>query len=120
MVTRMVSAGGIIHTHAMLVGEAPGTHGFLGCDGLKLDDEGEIMAVPALTAKVEGAQLSHEASVGMISAQKLAYLMASGLDEDTATDLIVRGFLSLHDTPLPEAVRLRVEDMVSAARSGGM
>ncbi|MEM7490677.1 MAG: SufD family Fe-S cluster assembly protein, partial [Pseudomonadota bacterium] len=65
-VARMVSAGGRISNRARLIGDAAGTNGFLGCDGLKLTDTGEILAVPALRARAEGAMLSHEASVGMI------------------------------------------------------
>ena len=119
-VTRMVTAGGTITNDALLVGDAADTSGFLGCDGLKLTDTGEIIAVPALQARAEGSQLSHEASVGMVSGEKLAYLMASGLDEDTARDLIVQGFLSLDSAHIPPTVRTRVAEMITEAKSGGM
>ncbi|MEM8812859.1 MAG: SufD family Fe-S cluster assembly protein [Pseudomonadota bacterium] len=119
-VTRMVSAGGTITNNALLIGDAAETSGFLGCDGLKLTETGEIVAVPALQARAEGAQLSHEASVGTISREKLSYLMASGLDEDTARDLIVQGFLSLESAHIPPTVRKRVTDMIAEAKSGGM
>ncbi|HDR29466.1 SufD family Fe-S cluster assembly protein [Rhodovulum sp.] len=119
-VTRMVSAGGTIVNDALLVGAAAGTEGFLGCDGLKLSDAGEIRAVPSLSALAEGAQLSHEASVGRIDGEKLTYLMASGMAEDAARDLIVRGFLRLSDEQIPEALRTRVVAMVAEAKSGGM
>ena len=119
-IARMVSAGGDIINRALLAGQAPGVSGFLGCDGLKLSDIGEILAVPALKAESAEAQLSHEASVGMIDAEKLAYLMASGLNEDRARDLIVQGFLSLKDDYVPEDMRTRVTEMIAAAKSGGM
>ena len=86
-VARMVSSGGRILNDAVLIGDAGGTSGFLGRDGLKLADQGEIAAIPALRARAEGALLSHEASVGMIDGEKLAYLMASGMEEDAARDL---------------------------------
>ncbi|WP_211365133.1 SufD family Fe-S cluster assembly protein [Rhodovulum strictum] len=119
-VTRMVSAGGVIENRALLVGAAAGTEGFLGCDGLKLTDAGEIRAVPSLSALAEGTQLSHEASVGRIDGEKLAYLMASGMSEDAARDLIVQGFLSLSDDQIPAPLRARVAAMVAEAKSGGM
>ena len=119
-IARMVSAGGTIINRALLVGQAPGVNGFLGCDGLKLSDAGEILAVPALKAVSAEAQLSHEASVGMIDAEKLAYLMASGLSEDRARDLIIQGFLSLKDDYVPEDMRAAVTEMIAAAKSGGM
>ncbi|MEM6487200.1 MAG: SufD family Fe-S cluster assembly protein [Pseudomonadota bacterium] len=117
---RMVSAGGRILNDALLVGDAAGTSGFLGCDGLKLADVGEILAVPALSARVEGAQLSHEASVGMIDGEKLNYLMAAGIQEDAARNLIVQGFLSLDDARLPPGLRANVVEMIAQAKSGGM
>ena len=116
----MVSAGGVIVNDALLIGEAGGTDGFLGCDGLKLTDAGEIRAVPSLLARAEGAMLSHEASVGMIDSEKLAYLMASGIEEDAARDLVVQGFLALEDTNVPQALRDRVKHMIAQAKSGGM
>lgn len=119
-VTRMVAVGGTIINNARLVGDAADTSGFLGCDGLKLTASGEVIAVPALQARAEGAQLSHEASVGMISSEKLGYLMASGLDEDTARGLIVQGFLSLESEHIPTTVRDRVSEMIIQAKSGGM
>ncbi|MEM8824333.1 MAG: SufD family Fe-S cluster assembly protein [Pseudomonadota bacterium] len=117
---RMVAAGGIILNRARLVGEASETVGFLGCDGLKLSDAGALEAVPSLTAIAEGSQLSHEASVGTVGAEKLAYLMASGLSEDAARDLIVQGFLNLKDQYLPDELRAQVAEMIGAAKSGGM
>jgi len=117
---RMVSAGGTIINNARLVGDAAGTNGFLGCDGLKLTDRGEITAVPALQARAEGAMLSHEASVGMIDSAKLNYLMSTGMEEDTARNLIVQGFLSLENEAIPKGLRKRVVDLIAEAKSGGM
>ncbi|MEM6746969.1 MAG: SufD family Fe-S cluster assembly protein [Pseudomonadota bacterium] len=119
-ISRMVAAGGSISNRALLIGAAPNTSGFLGCDGLKLSDEGEIFAEPSLKALNAQAELSHEASVGMISSDKLAYLMASGLDEDSARDLIVQGFLKLQDQYVPDEMRRQITEMIAAAKSGGM
>ena len=119
-VARMVSAGGRIINRNLLIGQAPETSGFLGCDGLMLFDDGEILAAPLLQAESAEAQLSHEASVGMIDQEKLAYLMASGLSEDRARDLIVQGFLNLNDDYVPAEMRDRVTEMIAAAKSGGM
>lgn len=119
-ITRMVSAGGRIVNNALLIGDAAGASGFLGCDGLKLNDSGVIEAVPALRAHAEGAMLSHEASVGMIARDKLDYLLAAGMEEDAARDLIVQGFLNLGDAVIPKSLRRRVMDMIAQAKSGGM
>jgi len=117
---RMVTAGGDITNRNMLVGDAAETKGFLGCDGLKLTDEGTIVSVPGLMAKNAKAQLSHEASIGMISRDKMAYLMATGMTEERARDLIVQGFLNLKEQQIPEAMREEVKKIVAAAQSGSM
>lgn len=117
---RMVTAGGVIVNRSTLVGDAAGTSGFLGCDGLKLGDEGEIESVPALRAISPDSQLSHEASVGMIDPEKLDYLMASGLDEDAARDLIVQGFLDLDELALPPGMADEVRAAIATAKSGSL
>jgi Fe-S cluster assembly scaffold protein SufB len=119
-VTRMVTAGGRIVNHSMLVGAVGDTKGYLGCDGLKLSDEGEILSTPSLLAKSARSQLSHEASIGMISQEKMAYLMATGMSEDTARDLIIQGFLHLNEQNMPDAIRAEVKTMIAAAKSGAM
>ncbi|MEM9343751.1 MAG: SufD family Fe-S cluster assembly protein [Pseudomonadota bacterium] len=119
-VARMVAAGGTIINNANLVSEAGGTSGFLGCDGLKLTDRGDIIAVPALKARAEGAMLSHEASVGIIDSEKLNYLMGAGIDEDAARNLIIQGFLSLESEAIPEQLRARVTQLIADSKSGGM
>ncbi|WP_297004009.1 SufD family Fe-S cluster assembly protein [uncultured Corynebacterium sp.] len=116
MVARMVSDGGRISNASTLTSTAPDVKGFLECDGLLLRDGGGINSVPSLDAKIARAQLSHEASVGMIDDDKLDYLKALGMDEDAARDLIVQGFLNLEDSRIPASVRDRVTELVSAAR----
>lgn len=115
-VARMVSDGGVIRNDSVLVGSAPGVRGFLECDGLMLRDTGRLESVPALDAKVDRAQLSHEASVGMVDNERLDYLMATGMDEDSARDLIVQGFLNFGDDRIPASVRETVERLIEAAR----
>lgn len=115
-VSRMVSDGGRIRNVNTLRSTVQDVRGFLECDGLLLRDTGVIESVPALDARADRAQLSHEAAVGMIDDEKLDYLKALGMDEDAARDLIVQGFLNLDDDRIPAAVRDRVEDLVSAAR----
>ncbi len=116
-VARMVSDGGEITNTSTLIGTAPGCSGFLECDGLMLSGEGYIDSVPALKARTDRAQLSHEASVGMVDNEKLDYLMALGMDEDSARDLIVQGFLNLDEQALPASLKETVAGLVSQART---
>lgn len=117
---RMVTDGGTIVNNTTLIGAGHGVRGYLGCDGLTLTDIGELSSTPGLIAHTSDAQLSHEASIGMISAERLNYLMATGLSEETARSLIVSGFLDLDAQLLPESLREDVQTMVAKARSGAM
>ncbi|KAB1661238.1 hypothetical protein F8O07_04660 [Pseudoclavibacter sp. CFCC 13796] len=119
-IARMVSAGGEITNRSHLTGDGHDTKGYLGCDGLKLSEGGFIDSSPSLRANTTDAQLSHEASIGMISEEKLSYLMASGLEEDQARELIVQGFLDLDSQQLPESIRSQVVEMVAQAKTGAL
>lgn len=119
-VARMVADGGVVHHTATIVGRGDGSRGHLACDGLKTSAPGELTSIPALRAFTDQAQLSHEASVGMVSEEKLAYLMSTGLDEDQARDVIVQGFLAPDEDRIPESMRATVADVVAASKTGGM
>ncbi|MDO5077405.1 SufD family Fe-S cluster assembly protein [Corynebacterium sp.] len=119
-VARMVSDGGDIDNETTLVGRGAGSSGFLQCDGLMISPLGTITSVPALVAATDTAQLSHEASVGMVDSDRLEYLMSTGLDEDAARDLIVRGFLDVEDRDMPDSLRETVAGLIAAARAGAM
>lgn len=118
-VARMVSDGGVIRNHNTLVAASGDTRGFLECDGLMLRAGGRIESIPALDTGVARAQLSHEASVGMIDDEKLDYLMSTGLTEAESRDLIVQGFLNLDDERIPSSIRETVQGLIEAARGGG-
>ncbi|MBD3790475.1 MAG: SufD family Fe-S cluster assembly protein [Campylobacterales bacterium] len=57
-------------------------------------------------------ELSHEASVGMISQEILAYLMTAGISEDDAKKLVVEGFLDLKIPGLPDYLQYKIDEMI--------
>ena len=57
--------------------------------------------------------MSHEASIGRIGEDQLNYLMARGMTEEEATDLIVRGFLSLDIEGLRPEIKAELEKITS-------
>jgi len=67
----------------------------LECNGLILDEEGFIHAIPELEGRTNNVEMSHEAAVGRIAKDEITYLMARGLSEEEATATIVRGFLNV-------------------------
>jgi len=108
IVARTISNGGNIIARGHLIGEVPDIKAHLECRGLLLNG-GLIHAVPELEGHVDGVELSHEAAVGKIAQEEIAYLMSRGLSEDEATATIVRGFLSVDIPGLPPQLQAEID-----------
>ncbi|NOQ46133.1 MAG: SufD family Fe-S cluster assembly protein, partial [Desulfobulbaceae bacterium] len=54
----------------------------------------------------------------MISQDELSYLMASGLSEERARELIIQGFLEVRIKGLPEALHKTIAEMIKKAKAG--
>jgi Fe-S cluster assembly ATPase SufC len=50
--------------------------------------------IPQVIVGKDQAQITHGAAIGRVNKKELETLMARGLDEDAAVDVIVRGMLS--------------------------
>ena len=66
-----------------------------------------------------GTELSHEAAVGKLAKDEIEYLMSRGLDEDEATATIIRGFLDVKITGLPEALQKQIDASIDEAEKSG-
>jgi Fe-S cluster assembly scaffold protein SufB len=73
-------------------GNAPGAVGHMDCTEIV---RGEAVAqnVPIVIVRDDRARVTHEAAIGSVNRKELETLMARGLDEDEAVDIIVRGML---------------------------
>jgi Fe-S cluster assembly scaffold protein SufB len=118
LVTRAITKGGTIISRGHINGKTAGTRGHLECKGLILKD-GRIYAIPEIEGSVVGTELSHEAAVGKIARDEIEYLMARGLDEDEATATIIRGFLDVKITGLPEALQKQIDASIDVAEKSG-
>ena len=108
IVARTISNGGNIIARGHLIGEVPDIKAHLECRGLLLNG-GLIHAIPELEGRVDGVEMSHEAAVGKIAQEEIAYLMSRGLSEDEATATIVRGFLSVDIPGLPPQLQAEID-----------
>jgi Fe-S cluster assembly scaffold protein SufB len=108
IVARAISNGGKIIARGHLIGEVPEVRAHLECRGLLLNG-GLIHAIPELEGRVDGVEMSHEAAVGKIAREEIAYLMSRGLSEDEATSTIVRGFLSVDIPGLPPQLKAEID-----------
>jgi hypothetical protein len=73
-------------------GNAPGTVGHMDCTEVV---RGNAVArnVPIVVVRDDQARVTHEAAIGSVDKKELETLMARGLDEDEAVDIIIRGML---------------------------
>jgi hypothetical protein len=94
-----------------VIGEAADAKGHIECRGLMLSDTATIDSIPELKATRRDLELSHEAAVGKIAEEEIQYLMARGLSEDEATSVIIRGFLNVDITGLPDALARETKRM---------
>jgi hypothetical protein len=111
IVARTISNGGKIVARGHLIGEVPDIKAHLECKGLILNG-GIIHAIPELEGHTDGVEMSHEAAVGKIAQEEIAYLMSRGLSEDDAVATIVRGFLSVDIPGLPPQLQAEIDRAV--------
>ena len=78
------------------------------CDALMIDNKSESNTYPQMEVFNESAQIAHEATVGKIGDKEINYLMARGLSEEQAKQMIVSGFINpvIKQLPLEYAVEL--------------
>jgi Fe-S cluster assembly scaffold protein SufB len=115
IVSRAITTGGNIAARGYIEGNAVDVKGHLECRGLILGERGTIYAVPELKGNLAGIDLSHEAAVGKIAEEEVAYLMARGLNRDEATATIVRGFLRVDIEGLPPMLSDELKRAVAAS-----
>jgi Fe-S cluster assembly protein SufB len=118
LITRAITKGGTIISRGHILGKTAGTRGHLECKGLILQD-GRIYAIPEIEGNVVGTELSHEAAVGKLAQDEIEYLMSRGLDEDEATATIIRGFLDVKITGLPDALQKQIDASIDVAEKSG-
>ncbi len=79
------------------------------CDALILDDLGSRSdTYPTIDIREDSTKMEHEATVSKVGEEQLFYLMSRGIDEQTAAQMIVNGFLEpiIKELPMEYAVEL--------------
>lgn len=76
-----------------MTASAPFARGHVDCKEI-IQDHGVAKATPIVEVSHPKAHVTHEASLGSVDSKQLQTLMARGLNEDDATDLIIDGLLS--------------------------
>jgi hypothetical protein len=73
-------------------GNAPDTLGHMDCAEI-VCDRAEARNTPVVIVRDDRARVTHEAAIGTVNKKELETLMARGLDEQEAVDVIIRGML---------------------------
>jgi Fe-S cluster assembly scaffold protein SufB len=120
LIARTITKGGYIASRGLIQGDVADVKAHLECRGLILGDGGTIYAVPELLGSIPGVELSHEAAVGKIAEEEIQYLMARGVDADTATALIVRGFLDVDVKGLPPQLQAEMKKTIALGEQSMM
>lgn len=92
---------------ASIVGR--GGRGHIDCRGLMQSNTANIKTIPELEAESPNALLTHEASIGRLAEEEIYYLMSKGFSKDEAIGILVRGFISVDTSRLPERVRTYID-----------
>jgi Fe-S cluster assembly scaffold protein SufB len=81
-------------------GNAPLARGHMDCTEV-VRDQATARNMPLVVVRDDRAQVTHEASIGTVNHKELETLMARGLDEETAVDVIIRGMLQSPKEDIP-------------------
>jgi len=76
-----------------IIARAPYSRGHVDCKEI-IQGNGVARAVPVVEVRHPKAHVTHEAAIGSVDSKQLQTLMARGLSEDEAVDLIIEGLLS--------------------------
>jgi len=75
-----------------MVATAAYARGHVDCKEI-IQDDGVATAIPIVEVRHPKAHVTHEAAIGSVDTKQLQTLMARGLNEEEAVDLIIRGML---------------------------
>lgn len=76
-----------------LTADAAGAMGHVDCTEI-IKDQAIARAIPIVDVRHPGAKVTHEAAIGSVDSTQLQTLMARGLDEEEASEVIIQGLLN--------------------------
>src|SRR3712207_5990332 len=90
------------------------TDAFQECRNLLLSKRAHADAIPGLEILANDVRCTHAAAVAQIDREQLFYLRSRGLDRDTATRLVIEGFMAelverFEEGPVREALSTAIE-----------
>ena len=83
------------------------------CDTIILDNLSKSDTIPTNIVDNKSSFLEHEATVSKIREDQLFYLMTRGIDEETAKELVVLGFVNVFREELPMEYAVELNRLLS-------
>ena len=123
IVSTSVSKDGGRASYRVQIRVTPGATGVTAsvrCDALMLDDQSRSDTYPYIDIQEDDTTMTHEATVGKVSAEQVFYLMSRGLTENEATNLIVQGFLEVFTKELPMEYAIEFNRLVKLEMEGSL
>src|ERR1700704_7136168 len=123
IVSKSVSKDGGRATYRGQLKVAPGATNVVAsvrCDALMMDDQSRSDTYPYIDIQEDDTTITHEATVGKISAEQVFYLMSRGLTENEAQNLIVQGFLEVFTKELPMEYAIEFNRLVKLEMEGSL
>jgi len=123
IVSKSVSKDGGRATYRGSLKVAPGATNVVAsvrCDALMLDDQSRSDTYPYIDIQEDDTTMTHEATVGKISADQIFYLMSRGLTENEAQNLVVQGFLEVFTKELPMEYAIEFNRLVKLEMEGSL
>ncbi|MAT98001.1 MAG: Fe-S cluster assembly protein SufB [Anaerolineaceae bacterium] len=90
------------------------------CDALLLDETSRSDTYPYIEIEEEDVNIGHEASVSKVGEEQLFYLMSRGIDEETATSMIVNGFIEPLVKELPMEYAIEMNRLIQLQMEGSI
>jgi len=121
--SKSISKGGGRTTYRGLIKVAPNASNSKSnvlCDALILDEESASDTFPYIEIENQDVTIGHEASVSKVSEEQLFYLMSRGIEEDTASNMIVSGFIEPIVKELPMEYALEMNRLIEMEMEGSV
>ncbi|MBN1783720.1 MAG: Fe-S cluster assembly protein SufB [Alphaproteobacteria bacterium] len=121
IVAKGISAGKSAQTYRGLVDikkSATNSTSMVECDNLIIGETAGGHTLPTNICRNSSSSIAHEASTARINPEQLFYLKSRGLDEDTATSLIVSGFCKDVLSLLPHEFAMEAKQLVALHLEG--
>ncbi|MDD4123914.1 MAG: Fe-S cluster assembly protein SufB [Bacilli bacterium] len=114
--------GGVVNYRGLvkIAKEAINSKSHVECDTLLLDDTSSSDTIPTNIVSNDSSQIEHEATVSKVSEEQLFYLMSRGLTKESATQMIVMGFIEPFSRELPMEYAVELNQLLKLDMEGSI